>query len=475
MRSALLVELGIIVAILSQGGAAICEEVALFGEDGEVDDAVLETLLSPGEFKGRVLVHVSEGEEAAYALDSSLGSEDPFAELRPDRLPWPDLAGLGLRVEGAHLKLKPASDDVDDDTLDKGFIVRWVFEPLGQRFEETPHFAVRVVEAEVLGAADGKRLLFWTDRPPPACTDRPKEGFPNCSIDAVGLETKAVAVSPKGALVAIAIGGIRPRIEVYDISKAPVLLWQALFPIRTGAPVETAFSSDGKWVVALSGLGEMHRWRSDTGEDHMAIPSSGRAARTVPPGQVMAVGGDLGEVTFWYLQDGTISWRLPPRRVRGAVDRLASSGDGARFATLEYDESGSVVRVWAIRRRAMLAEIEVDPYVVTDVALDREGKRLYVAHERKGLLVAEVKRDSVLQALGSETKRCRGRLEWVDGAGMVSCATEEGELRFDSMGRMKSELRCGTRSSEWIFATSRNGTRLVAVGGGRLLVWRVDG
>lgn len=188
----------------------------------------------------------------------------------------------------------------------------------------------------------------------------------------------------------------------------------------------------------------------------------------------MAVAGAEGEVTFWYLEDGTISWRLPPRQLRGPVDRLAASTDGKRFATLEYDVNNTLVRVWEIHNRRMLAEVKVDPYAVADIALDTQGRILYVSHEKKGLLQTDVSGRAPLKPVGGDGWQCRGRLQWME-PGLLSCAVPAGALQIDRSGRKKSELLTGTEAPDWIVAMAESGKRTVAVGGGLLLIWWNNG
>ncbi|MCP4674850.1 MAG: WD40 repeat domain-containing protein [Deltaproteobacteria bacterium] len=478
MRIALatFVGFGFLAAVFSARAEDDEEFIPLIQDDGLAAESALETFLAPGEFPGRKFEYTSQGQEAIYSIDSSLSASEPFAELHPERLPWPRIAGLKLIAESPPLKLKPVSDSVDDDVLDEGFFVRWILKALGQRFEPTPHFAAAVVEAEVIAEQDGRRLFFWQAPPSPVvCKSKTSAGHPNCDLSGVSREVKAMALSPDGKLLALAIGGIRPRLEVYNVAAEPRLAWQSLFAVASGGAVEVAFSADGEWVVAFTGRGRMHRFDAETGGRHMSIPSAGRAARAIPPGRVLAVAGEAGEVNLWYLADGTIAWRLPPRKLRGPIDRLAASGDGRRFATLEYDEEKTLVRVWEIKRRAMLAQVEVDPYAVADIALDHTGRTLFVTHEKKGLLSAVVDRKARLVEVGGENgARCRGRLRWIPKATLLSCSVPHGELQMDSKGRVERELVTQIDAGDWIVAASAGGRRLAAIGDGHLLIWWID-
>jgi hypothetical protein len=302
-----------------------------------------------------------------------------------------------------------------------------------------------------------------------------RTGAPACDLDGIGREVRAAALDPSGRLAGLALAGLRPRIEVYDVEKEPRLLWQCLFPENSGGPMEIAFSADGRWIVALSARGRMHRFDAVTGGNHLSVESKGQTARAIPPGRIMAVAGDQGEVTLWYLEDGTIAWRLPPRRKRGPVDHLAASGEGSRFATLEYEEQKTVIRIWEVKRRKMLAQIEVEDREVADVALDSAGKTLYLAHEKKGLLATPVAAEAKLKSAGGKIGReCRGRLLWLPTPGHLSCTMRQGVVQLDHRGKEIRRLNTGVQAGNWIVAAAANGERLIAVGDGHLLVWWLD-
>ncbi len=447
---------------------------SLVGEDGTVTEEALETLLAPGEFPGRRFSYVSDDQEAQFCLDSSLGSQKPSVQVNPQHVRWPKVAGLVLVVRGDALTLRPLKEKVTDEDLDRGIAIRWILEPIGQRFDPSPRFEMRIVGARVSSSVDARELMEWVEPPPPSvCVKNAKPGRPVCNLPGVSKEARALALSPDGKMLAMAIGGLRPRMEMYDISLEPRVIWQSLFPPDSGGVVHIAFSSDGRWVVALAADGEMHRFDALCGGQHMTIPSKGRTARSIPPGHVMAVAGESGEVTLWYLSDGTIAWRLSPRKERGPIDRLAVSGDGSRFATLEYDSTSTVVRVWEINRRAMLTQIDLDPYAVEDIALDEKGRRLFISHEKKGLMTVEVKRSAndPKPYGGSMGARCKGMLEWLSDSGVLSCAMTSGLIQIDADGKAGRVLVTEVLSADWIVAAASRGNRIAAVGEGHLLVW----
>ncbi|MCK9460565.1 MAG: PQQ-binding-like beta-propeller repeat protein [Proteobacteria bacterium] len=482
MRTELLAALAAV--ILAAGAArADADDPALSplaDEKGVLTEAALEALLAPAEFADRLFTFTIAGEEAQFCLDVSADGQEVRAELAPSRARWPKKGGVAVVARGEGLALTPVGGAVRAEALERDVIVRWVLRPLGQVFVPRPAFEVAVVEAQVLAGRDGAALFeYRAAASPPRCRDGVEDGAPRCVLGGVGREARALAIDPEGRRLAVAMGGLKPRVEVYALSNDIRLAWTALYPASAGGVVEVAFSTDGRWVVALTGDGRIHRFDAAAGGLHLAIPSSGRAARSLPPGRAVLVAGSGGEVTLWNLADGTISWRLPPRDLRGPVDRLAASGDGARFATLEYDPSRTVVRVWDTGRRAMVAQIEVDPYAVADVALDGDGSRVFVSHEKDGLLAVDVATGGERAAprkLGGETgARCRGRLQWLASASVLSCAVEEGVIELSADGRLHAELAAGSEASDWIVSAARDGAHTAAVGGGVLLVWIDEG
>jgi hypothetical protein len=470
-------------AFAARFASAGAEDVALLplaDDRGALTEAALEALLAPAEFADELFTHTLAGEEAQFCLDVTADGALVRAELAPGRVRWPAKGGVATTVRGEGLALTPARPGIRMDELEAGVTVRWVLRPLGQVFAPRPAFELAVVGAEVRPAAGGPALFaYHADRAPPRCRDDVPPGAPRCALTGVGREAQALAMDPEGRLLALAIGGLKPRVEMYALAGGLRLAWTAAFPPSAGGVVEVAFSTDGRWVVALTGDGRIHRFDAATGGLHLAIPSRGRAALSLPPGRAVAVAGEAGEVTSWNLADGTIGWRLPPRGLRGPIDRLAASGDGARFATLEYDESRTVIRVWDAARRAVVAQIEVDPYAVADVALDQTGRRLFFSHERDGLLAAEIGAAgdrAVARRFGGEAgARCRSRLQWLASASVLSCAVKEGVIELSAEGLLHAELAAGVEESDWIVGAALDGAHTAAVGGGRLLVWIDDG
>lgn len=444
----------------------------LIGPDGEVSQSVLETFLSPAEFSDRRFQYISKGDEALFAVDASLSAKKPLIELHPERISWPAIADLTLKIEGKPPSLTPTSG-LTDEALDRGFEIVWTIEALGQRFSPSPSFAARITAASIVSTSERKSIASWqAPERQPACRVTGKQDTARCRMT-IGFEVRAMSLSPEGSLLSLAFCGLRPRIEIYDIHRSPRLLWQALFPKESGGVVETAFSSDGEWVTALTGKGVMHRFASGSGGKHLAVQSSGRTALAIPPGRMMAVAGDGGEITLWYLADGTVARKFPARDNRGTVDRLAASGNGEIIATLEYTDTQSIIRVWAVKNRALLRQLEVQGRSVSAIALNEFGTTVFASHETFGLLSAAVaKKASLNPVSGNAGKHCTGRIEWVPKQSMLVCSVKDGLLQIDDHGEPKQTLKIDEAAADWVTAASAD--RIAAAGGGRLLIWWTD-
>ncbi len=456
-------------------GTAAAGEIPLVNEQEQVSENVLEAFLAPGEFPSRRVTFRLEGDAAAYAMDLGLSAQEPLAIFHPERVALPKIAGLPLVLESQPLSLNIVSSNATDDRLDEGFTIQLTLVPLGQRFESAPRFAAKPV-AVTLRANDGEALLVWTDTTPAAaCRKKADSSAPACTLGGIGLEARALALSPDGDRLAIAFGGLRPRLELYTIHDTPKRLWQILLPKNSGGAVETSFSSDGRWVVVLTGQGRMHRFDARTGGRHLLIPSRGRSARAIPPGRIMAVAGESGEVKMWYLSDGTIAWHLPPRMHRGGVDRIAASGDGARFALMEYTKTQTIFRVFEFRNRSMLWQFALDTLAIADIALDDKGHYLFLSHDTDGLLLANIEKTRPpIPVQKKGIPKCTGRLVWHYIEKTLSCAAAEGVLTLSRNGKLIRRFKTPETTDKWIVSAAAEGRRIAAVGDGRLLVWRLN-
>ncbi|MBN2344259.1 MAG: WD40 repeat domain-containing protein [Deltaproteobacteria bacterium] len=456
------------VAVYSKGATGA---EPLLSETGEPSEAVVEALLYPGEFGHKQFVYISEGDEARYCLDSSLSAEEPFAQVYPERIVWPQIGGVDIRVKSLDLKLVPESDGVTDDALDKGFAIRWFLEADGQDFSNAPVFLLRAVGAEVFSTETAQVLMHWQKPAREKICKEAEEGFPSCDVADVPLSTQAVAVDPLGDSVAIATTGRKPGIAMYRITGTPQKKWQVLFPEQSGGARDVRFSSDGEYVVALLGNGEIHRFDARTGGRHLSIPSKGMVAHAVPPGDIIAVGGQSGEIVLWRLADGTIEWKVDPKQFRGDIDRMAVSGDGKRIATLEYSENETVIRVYRIHEKQAVAQLNLPGTLYADLALDYTGKTLVLSHEEKGLMKADISSKKPPVAVGNDAASCTEELYWAPKQRGPSCSVSGGILFLTEEGKIQMKRRIHSEATRWMMDQSPSGIT-VAVGAGHLLLWR---
>jgi len=438
---------------------------------GALEERVVEAMLSPAEFPALRISHVSENDEALFCLDSSLGAQKPFVQVYPERIPMPDMGGVRIRVVKTERRLTPVAEGVTDRTLDAGFAIRWLFRPLGLRFDDGPSFVVAAVGAEVFSTKTGQTLMFWEDaKADPICDPSRPAGAPRCDLPGISREVRDIALSPDGGWVALAISGIKPRLELYRIDDAPHLHWQTAFPTESGGVLHVAFSDDGHFVTALLGDGATHRFDLQGGR-HLRIPSLGRTALAAPQGNRVLIGGRNGTVTLWRLQDGTIDWQLPARTIRSPAAKLAISANGQRIAMVDFANARTLIRVWDFAAQRITAQLSLPDDRVNDVAFDERGDHLYIAHERDGLLRFRVASGAQPEATSAQGLHCRNTIAWVPHRQRIWCSVPGGIIEIDERGERTHMLETSTASARSHFAVSATAERTVSAADGHLLIW----
>ncbi|MBN2802854.1 MAG: hypothetical protein JXR91_07155 [Deltaproteobacteria bacterium] len=452
----------------------VAEDFPLLTDDGEASDGLTEALLYPAEFKNKRFVYISNSDESIYCLDSSLSSSKPFVQVFPQRITWPQIGGVELRVNDIALKLIPEGRKITDNDLDKGFAIKWLFKATGQDFRTLPVFKIQAVGAEVFSTQDAKVLMRFEEPPPqPICTDSPEPGFPSCTLNEISNEIDAVAVNYNATLVALAISGVKPRIELYNIKNDPELLWQSTFSLQSGGVAGVSFSSDSQYVAALLGNGEIHRFNAATGGEHLAILSTGTISKTLSPGSFIAVSSQNGELTIWRLEDGTIEWKISGKKTRGDADKIAVSGDGQIITTLEYTESATIIRYWEIYNSKALGQIDLQGTNYNDIALNNNGTKIFISNQSIGLLTADLTtKNPEMKNYSQETSSCTANINYINSSNEIQCSGE-GEIFTISLESKKiSTLKTPVKSALWIVSVSLNGKTIIGVSSGKLLIWR---
>lgn len=138
----------------------------------------------------------------------------------------------------------------------------------------------------VTGGAD-RRVIFHHVR-----------GGPLAEVHTVGAQVHALAVSPRGDQLAVALGR---RLEIWPLNEsgqpasgASVQSKGHLQPVRA-----VAFSPEGKSVVSVSEDSSLRTWNAGDGAEKMCLEPGGGPARTVgfsPDGLLIAVAGKEGKL-----------------------------------------------------------------------------------------------------------------------------------------------------------------------------------
>ncbi len=96
-----------------------------------------------------------------------------------------------------------------------------------------------------------------------------------------------------------------------------------------------------------------------------------------------------------------------------------------------------------------------------------------MAHEKNGLMMARVDKSSPgLNSFGGKVGAgCTGRLQWIPGEEVLSCALVNGVAKVDSNGKLVERLDTGIVAGDWIVTAASEGGRIAAIGEGHLLIW----
>ncbi|MGH3876941.1 MAG: WD40 repeat domain-containing protein, partial [Actinophytocola sp.] len=203
----------------------------------------------------------------------------------------------------------------------------------------------------------------------------------------------AMAVSPDGRWVAAgherAQGGDEPdyRIHVWD---AKNLTEHAVLELDKQWPVTLAFAPDGDRLLALTSSGgvgtpgsdpdgdtaaSLLTWRTPDFDDEKRVSLGNDSLLTAdltPDGRTLVTAGTGGTLQLRDAETGRL--RTEIGRHPSTVRKLAVSPDGRTVATVTTEDS--VVRLWDLTDRKLVATLTAHAAPLNDVAFSRDGSRL---------------------------------------------------------------------------------------------------
>jgi WD40 repeat protein len=243
-----------------------------------------------------------------------------------------------------------------------------------------------------------------------------------------GGEVKALAFSPDGRVLAAVTGA--GQLTVWDVAARSL---RHELPFGGGYSVGIAFSADGRRLAA-AGTSGVDLWNVATGASlgGLAQTAWANAVDFSPDGALVAIAaGGIPRAELWHVADHAIVATLESGPdAAGDVISVAISPDGRMLALGSY---GNVVRVWDLRTRKLLRELD---------------------HGGGGAVTLEFSRDSRILAISG--------FEPVATLWDVATGTQIGQ-----------SLTAGSRTA--MIDLSSDGRRLLmTLANGRGAVWDVD-
>lgn len=440
------------------------------------EEQTLEVFLSPSDFPDALARLTLSGVGADFAINLDLSTFQ--GEALPDRVQWPSLGGRPLtitqRSSDSGIPLTPVTPRPsvgEDELADQDLQLQWYIQPE----EGDPQGPLRGrVRAVRLATSDDRTLATWVAPPPQeGCAERAEPGgAPRCHVSGVSRAVKALAVDISGQRIAVAGGDLRPRVDIWELSSFS-LAHRIAFPPWQGPPLGVEYTPDGRLLVVVDGVGDVHLWNASTGGEHRRFDASAQAFALLDSGRIIAVSNAQRGLTLWRTADGTIAAHLGEASDQ-QYQRLAASGDGQRLAAVSHDQDQPIIAVWQLDGEQIIGRARGDGGLVA-VELDGAGEHLLATHDERGLLRARVGPSMSFAPFGGEAGRqCRHQIAVSPDDTLIACTQDRGAVLLDAnQGRQVHSLGVEGSQGRILDAIdfSPDGERLLATGDGELLEW----
>ena len=272
-----------------------------------------------------------------------------------------------------------------------------------------------------------------------------RDWFPTLAFSSDG--TKLVSVGAEGITVFGA--GISTWRPDHLIRLTDVKTGRELATLRHGTTKKLAFSPDGK-MVALSGLGEIRLWNTETGDEH-AIPLADLGAGihnipTVltlafsPDGRWLVSGTRDGEIQMWDVATGEalVAFAEPKptdRKNLESISALAFSPDRALLAAGTRDR----VHLWEVDTADKLFSVNAEHTrggrptnsAAAPLVFSPDGAVLVNGLNIGTIQLWDVKTGDQIAALDEHTQEVSSLAFSPDGTMLVSTATDGTILLWD--------------------------------------------
>ena len=191
----------------------------------------------------------------------------------------------------------------------------------------------------------------------------------------------AVAVSGNGQVLAVAYANQIGLFNPYDPKLQPI-----------GPPIQghvdcITVSLDGKLLAGATAQGDVQVWSREDGSlrKHFPVGFGVSTMRFAPQGDVLAIGGKDGRVSFWNLQSGAMVFES--KKHSAMVEAIAFSPDGKLMATGSDDRSAIIWEVAADKARHTMKGHD---FTVTSLAFSPSGDLLAVGSGNASVVLWDV-------------------------------------------------------------------------------------
>lgn len=261
-----------------------------------------------------------------------------------------------------------------------------IFNPCGETRSLAYSPDGRLLAASVPGP--GPNVMLW----------RLSDGLLVHRLDGVGEATFDVSFSPDGKLLATAGGyatsGSSPGIvKLWNVADGSLLM---IIPAHCGSLADAAsFSHDGTMLVTAGAAGPVEVWRVSDGAPvtSIAYPTTVNSARFSPDDSQVIIGGVDGRATVWSLASGELMVTV---QQTGAQADAAFSPDGSEIATTG---ANMTVAVWDAATGYALATLAGHRATVSHVVW--VGADLIVSNDWNGTVRSWVRSSGIFQAAGA--------------------------------------------------------------------------
>jgi len=261
-----------------------------------------------------------------------------------------------------------------------------------------------------------------------------------------------------------------PKSKTQDLLK---LLWHTALADYVTA---IAWSSDGAWLAASSGAGEVVRYDAKTGETTVLQEAQGESVDALAisaDGAFLAAGGQSGTVRIWRLDSGTPIRVTTLELSRAWIDRLQWN---PRHPELAFS-LGRYAQIWDATHQSIITTLNFESSSVLDLSWHPQGDRLSLSGNQsiKTWRRQDWDADPIVREIGGAS----GAIAWSpDGSYFASGNNDRSVLVWEDENPYPWQMQGFSgkvRQLAWSMPKTAVGAPLLAsISGEGVVVWTKD-